>query len=163
MKKTKRYFPLFIFILISSCENPLSSDSLKPSEFEITYEKYGGWINPSELIILKNGIARAKTISYDTCSLDRGETIINSNQKKLLTKYVSVFDKYNSFYTPVKYVTDLNYNVIMVRRKNTADTVSVYNLPEANIPETLKSLINELDKIKSKILKNKNIPYKIDS
>jgi hypothetical protein len=163
MKNAKKYFSLFIFILISSCDNISSPDELKTEEFEITYEKFGCWINPSELIILRNGIARAKIISPGSSSLDSGETIINTNQKRLLAKYVSVFDRYNSFYASGNYITDQNYNVIIVRRKNTIDTVSVYNLPNANAPETLKAFISELDKIKSGILRNENIINKMSS
>ena len=164
MRDYKKYFPLFIFILISSCENPSSSDELNTEEFDITYEKYGGWINPSELKILNSGLARAKILSQGSHTLlDSGETILNDEQKKFLTKCVSIFDKYNSFYYPDQYVTDQNYNVIIVRKKNTIDTVSVYHLREANVPETLNKFINELEKIRDEILKNENILDRINS
>jgi hypothetical protein len=164
MRDYKKYFSLFIFILISSCENPSSSDELKSGEFEITYEKYGGWINPSELKISNEGLARAKVISQGLRNvIDSGQTIINEEQKKFLTNCVSVFDNYNSFYSPDKYITDQNYNIIIVRKRNTIDTVSVYHLPEANVPGTLQDFIDELESIKSEILKNENILSKINS
>jgi hypothetical protein len=165
MANNSKYFPLFIFIMISSCENPSSSDDLKLDEFEITYEKYGDWINPSKLVILNNGSARAKIISQDSHRLvDRGEIIINEKRKRFLIECVSIFNSYDSYYCPDHNMIDLNHNLIIVSKMNRIDTFSVYNLPGTEkVPEFIRTFINELEQIKREILRNEKILFRINS
>lgn len=135
-----------IVILFISCSSPTKEEP--DSEFakmEIHYTKLGGWINTSKLDIYGSGLVNAYHIRHaGTEVLDNAKTFLSNEDQKRISFLFRSFSSYDRHYEPDQYVTDQNYHITILDYEGVSDTVSVYMPQEANIPEGLGQIIEEM-------------------
>ncbi len=158
----KRYACLLICacaVLFGACDGSLFSvfrpTNIEFGKLEIHYTKSGGWIGTSQLNIYGNGIASAFVFSGAISDqTDSSTVMLDKNEQDRLAKVFAEFSLYKSYYTPDKFWTDQDYHTIVFVYQNMPDTVNVYDLRRANVPGSLRKLIDELENLHERIIRN---------
>lgn len=140
--------------LLASCSLLGDSDKTPPeplpfNEIRVHYEKYGGWIPRSTLLIEPTGEAEAALIGEDTL---RGTTTLSQNDRERLSELLAWFPTYRRRYRPEKYVTDQNSHVLVLSCRGGRDTVSVYYPAGTSMPSSLRRTIQQMEELHEKVL-----------
>ena len=145
----KKYLALLLVFFLFQCENTSEpeNDPLDFSKMEISYLKYGGWIQTSVLNIDSMGYAEAFLIAHASDSvMEYTDTYLSEDQKVKFEKLFASFSEFKSYYQPPKYYTDGDDYRIVLIYKTIPDTVRVYEPENSILPRDLEILLNELHK-----------------
>jgi hypothetical protein len=145
-------FIVVIYILslfLFDCNNSTGPNSdLEFSKMEIQYKKSGGWINTSKLYIYGNGLVNAYHIAHASLdTIDSTSALLSQNDQRKIVYLFVAFANYDSNYEPNPWYTDGNYHVTIFVYEGKADTVTVYEPNNANIPEGLNKIIQEMESL----------------
>jgi hypothetical protein len=152
--------PISAIMLYAGCYINEPANDILPEEvfrfekMKIEYIKTGGWIAPRILDITGNdGNAFAYILgSTDDYPYKSGLLVLNEEQKNEIASLFRFFRSYDRHYTPNKFYTDQNYKNIILHYEGRTDTVSVYHLPPATVPRSLRNLIDYLDSLQTEII-----------
>lgn len=148
---------LFIVPLILLSCNVFDSDTevaaLDFEKMHVQYEKYGGWINTSTLEIRPSGEAIAKEFAHGSGEvLQKNTSTLSELQKDQLARSFALFQSFDRHYKPEKHYTDQNYYRLRLSYAERTDTVTVYDLANASLPEELERLIADVENLHQIVL-----------
>jgi len=146
-------------LFFGACDGSLFSvfrpANIEFAKAEIHYTKSGGWIATSHLNIYGNGIASAFVFFGAIADqVDSTTIMLDQDEQDRLAQLFAWFSSYKPHYAPGKFWTDQDYHTIVFIYENIPDTVSVYDLPRANLPGSLRELIGELENLHERIIRN---------
>ncbi len=152
----KHYFVLAILLTftLSDCEETASSRiDLEATDQEIHYIKSGGWINTAKLDIRSNGRVQACHIAHASAEIiDSASTVLTYAEKEKIVGLFRSFSNYARHYDPEHWYTDGEYYLIVRNTDEAADTVSVYEPENCNLPSGLENIIEELEHLWHRLL-----------
>ena len=138
---------MFLLIFILQCDhtNEPSNDTLIFSNMEVTYQRYGGWIDGSALHIDRTGSVEALLIGHASgCVVDSAFGNISEDLKTKFERIFAPFSEFDSYYRPADYYTDGEIHIIVLTYRSEPDTVFVYEPENSIIPIELNIMIAEL-------------------
>ncbi len=121
---------------------------LQFSRMQIQYTKTGGFINTSRLFIYPNGRLDAHVISQSKAdTLEQGSLVLSDEDRNDLARLFEPFSSFDPYYEPENPVTDQNYHTTILIYEGVPDTVTVYMPDEADIPQGLRNIIDEMESL----------------
>jgi len=106
-------FLFMVPLILLSCNVFDSEIEMAALDFErmhVQYEKYGGWINTSNLEIRPSGEAIAKEIAHGSGEvLQKNTSTLSEQQKDRLARSFALFQSFDRHYKPEVRRTDQNY------------------------------------------------------
>jgi hypothetical protein len=145
-------------VLFGACDGSLFS-VFRPSNIEfaklkVHYTKSGGWIATTQLNIYGNGVASAFVFSGAISDqVDSSAVMLDRNEQDHIARLFAAFSLYERHYAPSKIWMDADYYTVVFIYENKPDTVSVYDLHRANLPERLRKLFGELESLLERIIR----------
>ncbi len=152
--KTNIIVIYLLSLFFIDCSNSTGPNSdLEFSKMEIHYTKVGGWINTSKLDVYGNSLVSAYLISQAALDImDSSSTLLNEEEQNKMANLFMSFYTYDSKYEPKQWYTDGNLHIIIFVYEEKADTVTVYEPHNSNIPNGLNEIIQEMESLWKGIL-----------
>ena len=123
------------------------------SKMEIEHYWQGFKIPTSKLEIRGDGTATAyESFFSGPGSLRSASTTLTRGQQARIAELFENFANYDSYYEPEHRITDQDFRWTILIYDGVPDTVSVYMLSSADVPDGLALLINELESLWVSIL-----------
>ncbi|MFQ6104906.1 MAG: hypothetical protein ACE5OP_11555 [Candidatus Glassbacteria bacterium] len=141
-------------IFVISCGGSNEPEAkLQFSRMEIHYTKSGGWINTSRLFIYSDGSVTAFTLSQTKGDTLKSGTLVLSEEDRVNLAYLfEPFSTFEPYYEPENPSSDQDLHTTIFIYEDVPDTVMVYMPEEADIPEGLWRIIEEMESLLDYIL-----------
>jgi hypothetical protein len=118
------------------------------SRMQIQYFKYGGYIETSKIFIYPNGRLDAYVISHNKVdTLGQASIVLSNEDRNDLARLFDPFSTFDPYYEPEHPLTDQNYHTTILIYEGVPDTVTVYMPDQADIPQGLRNIINEMESL----------------